>query len=60
MLSDAIESAGLEGFAEIGLIVFVIGFALVVVRVALLSSDEAKHHAELPLDEETPETNTGE
>jgi hypothetical protein len=53
MLSDAVQGAGLEGFAEIGLVLFVIAFVLMVIRVALLSSDEADRRAEMPLDEET-------
>jgi hypothetical protein len=53
MLSDVVESAGLEGFAEIGLVMFVIAFVLITLRVVLLSSEEADRHAELPFDDET-------
>lgn len=45
------ESAGLAGFAEVGLILFLIGFALVVIRVALMKRDEVEHLEALPLDE---------
>jgi hypothetical protein len=45
------ESAGLEIFAEVGLVLFVIGFLAVLIRVALLKRDEVEHIESLPLDE---------
>lgn len=55
MLQDVVENAGLEGFAEIGLILFLIAFVLVVIRIWLVDGDEAEEHANIPFDEESEE-----
>lgn len=51
MKREVMESAGLEIFAEVGLVLFVIGFLAVLIRVALLKRDEVEHIESLPLDE---------
>lgn len=51
MLQQTLESSGLDIFAQIGLVVFVIGFLAVVLRIWLLDDDRAREHAGLPLDE---------
>jgi len=51
MIRDVMESAGLEGFAEIGLIIFVIAFLLVVLRVFFLNKEKADERSRLPLDD---------
>ncbi len=50
MKREVMESAGLEIYAEIGLILFVLGFLFVLIRVLLLKDDEVEHLEKLPLD----------
>ena len=52
MIRDVMENAGLEGFAEIGLILFLIAFLLVILRVVLIDKEEAEERSRLPLDDE--------
>lgn len=47
--------AGLEVFAEIGLILFVFAFVLVLLRVWWLDGDEAERHAQMPVGDEPEE-----
>ncbi|MFB6375735.1 MAG: hypothetical protein ABEN55_22090 [Bradymonadaceae bacterium] len=51
MIQDVLESSGLAGFAEIGVIMFVIAFVLVLLRVWWMDAGEARDRAELPLEE---------
>lgn len=51
MKREVMEAAGLEFFAELGLILFLIGFLSVLIRVALLKRDEVEHMESLPLDD---------
>lgn len=51
MKREVMESAGLEVFAEIGLILFLLGFVFAIIRVALLKRDEVEHLESLPLDD---------
>ena len=60
MIRDVIENAGLEGFAEIGLILFLVAFLLVVIRVVLMDSETAEEHAQIPLNDDELENGTGE
>lgn len=53
MLQDVMEQAGLEGFAEIGLIIFVIAFLLVLIRVWLVDGEEADRHANIPFGDDS-------
>jgi cbb3-type cytochrome oxidase subunit 3 len=46
------ESAGLEIYAELGLILFVLGFIFVVLRVVTMKREEADEHARIPLEED--------
>ncbi|MGM0558103.1 MAG: hypothetical protein ACQEVA_17085 [Myxococcota bacterium] len=51
MKREVVEAAGLEFFAELGLILFLLGFVSVLIRVALLKRDEVEHLESLPLDD---------
>jgi hypothetical protein len=53
MLQDVVENSGLEGYAEIGLLLFVAAFIFVIVRVWLMNEEEAESHANIPLDDES-------
>ena len=59
MLRDVVENAGLEGFAEIGLILFLIAFVLVIARIVLIDKDEAAEHSRMPLDDDEPTPDGG-
>lgn len=53
MRREIMEAAGLEAFAEVGLVLFLIAFALIVLR-ALFAHKEELHHAQnLPLEDGT-------
>ncbi len=49
MIQRLVQSSGLDIFAQIGLVAFIIAFILVLVQVFLLDSDEANRRAEMPL-----------
>ena len=51
MRFDAAQSAGLQIYAEIGLILFVVAFLFVLIRVVLLRREEAEQLGNLPLDD---------
>ncbi|MFP4598209.1 MAG: hypothetical protein ACLFVJ_08155 [Persicimonas sp.] len=51
MKREVMENAGLEIFAEVGLILFVLGFVFVIARVLLIKREEVEHLENLPLDE---------
>lgn len=50
MIRDVMESAGLAGFAEIGLVLFLLAFIFAVVRIWLIDGDEAEARSRMPLD----------
>lgn len=52
MKKEVVENAGLEIFAEAGLILFVLAFIFVIVRVLLYQNEEVEHLEQLPLDED--------
>ncbi|MFW5965934.1 MAG: hypothetical protein ACOCV2_00385 [Persicimonas sp.] len=52
MKKEVVENAGLEIFAEVGLILFVLAFIFVIVRVFLFKKEEVEHLEQLPLDED--------
>ena len=58
MIRDVLENAGLAGFAEIGLVLFLIAFSLVVLRVWWMDREEADDRAQMPLDDDPPEADT--
>ena len=51
MKREVVEAAGLEVFAEVGIIIFMVVFALVVARGFLMSKEKREAIASLPLDE---------
>ena len=51
-LSDVMSHAGLSGYAEIGLILFLFAFVVVVARLIVAPRRELDHVAHLPLDDE--------
>lgn len=51
MKGEVMEAAGLEFFAEVGLVLFLLGFLFAIIRVALLKRDEVEHLESLPLDD---------
>ena len=46
-----IENADLAWLPEIGLVCFLLGFAFVIFRIAMMSKDKANDLAQLPLEE---------
>ncbi len=50
MMRDVMQNAGLEGFAELGILIFFVTFAIVALRV-LARGDRWDEHASLPLEE---------
>jgi cbb3-type cytochrome oxidase subunit 3 len=60
-LSDVMSHAGLAGYAEIGLVLFLVAFALVVVRVFRRgATEEFRAASRLPLEDGTePKPGTG-
>jgi hypothetical protein len=60
MKREVMESAGLEMYAEIGLILFVLGFIFVVLRVAVMKREEATEYAHIPLDGDSVENRPNE
>lgn len=51
MRSDVMQGAGLEIFAEVGLIFFILGFLFVIARLLLMKKEEADAHGQIPLDD---------
>jgi len=51
MRSDVMTGSGLAIFAEIGLILFVLGFLFVIARLVFMKKEEASAHGQLPLDD---------
>lgn len=53
MNRDVMQAAGLEVYAEIGIVIFVVAFALVLARVYLMKKSEANACGNIPLDDGT-------
>lgn len=51
MRGDVMESANLAIFAEIGLVLFVLGFLFVIARLVLMKREHAESVGRLPLDD---------
>ncbi|MEZ6243281.1 MAG: hypothetical protein R3B57_09580 [Phycisphaerales bacterium] len=52
-LSDLMSSMGLDAYATVSLVIFLVVFASVVVRVLMMSRRDARDAAQLPLDDST-------
>ena len=52
MIRDVMQNAEMTGFAEFGLMLFLLGFGLVVIRVLAMKPQEAQGLSHLPLDED--------
>lgn len=55
MNRDVMQGAGLEIYAEVGIIIFLIGFLLVLIRVAFMKKSEVEECGNLPLSDGTDE-----
>jgi hypothetical protein len=55
MNRDVMQSAGLEIYAEIGIILFVFAFVLVLARVVFMKNSEAQECGNIPLEDGTDE-----
>lgn len=53
MRREIMEASGMEAFAEIGLILFLIAFILIVLRAVFAKKDEIHHAEHLPLEDGT-------
>jgi hypothetical protein len=53
-LSDVVGSAGLQGYAEVALLIFFVVFVLVALRALTMRSRDLDHVARLPLDDDRP------
>ena len=53
MKRDVMQAAGLELFAEVAIIIFVVTFGVVVLRTMLSRKESFDHVSNLPLDEGT-------
>lgn len=51
MERDVIADAGLAGFAEVGLVIFVVVFFMIIARALLMKKKRAQQMANLPLDD---------
>jgi hypothetical protein len=55
-LSDIMSQMGLESYAEVGLVIFMLLFALIAVRLVFFTSQrDIEHAAHLPLDGQAPQ-----
>ncbi len=48
---DVIADSGMVGFAEVGLIIFISVFILIIIRAVFMNKDHAEHMEKLPLDD---------
>jgi hypothetical protein len=60
MIQRVVQSSGLDIFAQIGLIAFIIAFVLVLIWVFLLDDDEADRRANIPLSDEPGDAADGQ
>lgn len=51
MEREVIEHSGMEYFAEIGLVIFVVVFVLILLRVVLMKKEHSRQMGEMPLDD---------
>lgn len=52
MKRELMESAGLEIYAEIGIVIFVVVFILIIIRVVLMKRRDAEEMGEIPLEDD--------
>ena len=55
-LSDVIGASGLEGYAEVALVIFFLVFVAVVLRVIFTKKQDLEHVSRLPLEDEPVST----
>ncbi len=55
MNRDVMQSAGLEIYAEIGIVFFLVGFLLVLIRVGFMKKSEVEECGNLPLSDGSEE-----
>lgn len=55
-LSDVVGAAGLQGYAEVALILFFVVFVAVALRVLATRRHDLDHVARLPLEDDAPTT----
>jgi len=58
-LSDVVGAAGLQGYAEVALVLFLVVFIAVVARALSRRGQELDRIARLPLDDDATSTSTG-
>lgn len=58
MKREIMESAGLTSYAEIGLIIFVTVFIIIIVRVFFMKKKEATEIADIPLEDDISPSET--
>ena len=51
MKREVMEHAGLTAFAEIGIVLFLVAFFLILVRVFIMRKDQADEMANIPLED---------
>ena len=51
MKTEVFSTAGFEGFAIVGLIIFLAAFALILVKTMLIDGKKLERHAGMPLDD---------
>ena len=51
MERDVISAAEMTGFAEVGLVIFVAVFIMIIARAAFMKKDRVEHMETLPLDD---------
>ena len=51
MEREVIENSGMEHFAEIGLVIFVAVFILIILRAIFLDKDHSEKMGQMPLDD---------
>lgn len=54
MIRDVMQNAGMVNFAELGLILFLFGFGLMLIRVWAMSKHDTEQLANLPLEQDEP------
>lgn len=60
MKRQAMEAAGLEWFAEVGIIIFFSVFVLVAIRLVFMKKETAEEIGRIPLDDDVDELNDNE
>jgi hypothetical protein len=52
-ISDVIGASGLEGYAEVALVIFLVVFMAITLRVLFTKSADLEHVSRLPLDDDS-------